>query len=1525
MGVASRATTACTNTKDLSFCAVNPVSSVTARSVIIDVGPSTSVSASGESSVSSAAFTSHAGTSTVELTEITIRGGAASSLTASATQDAVASGGVASAGTSSASSVVRGLAVEVDGCQVRATGDSSVASLGVALQSDGDATCVVSGVSVRALRSELVSRGSACVASGGCMSHSLKSMFSSAANVTLRCEDAQVLSSGSAAVGSLSFTSYCAAQQEVDVQSLSVCAISSNITTLGSGDCASSVGAGACGSPSSTSSMAGISISATTSNVTTFGGSIVSSLGTAHSGARLTARDWTVYAERCRIESHGSDCVSSGGIACQSSASFLLDAFNVTFVFSLSTVQAHGSNGVASAGLASYGTSSQTTLEASSSSTIAASLCTLYSESSTISASGSGNAIASMGIASYNYCASTTGSSTSTVKVTSTSNISAADVTIHGRLTQCTASGADSIASMGVASRATTACTNTLDLLYCENFPRSSATARSVIIDVGPSSSASASGESSVSSAAFTSHAGTSTVELTEITIRGGAASSLTASATQDAVASGGVASAGTTSASSVVRGLAVEVDGCQVRATGDSSVASLGVALQSDGDATCVVSGVSVRALRSELVSRGSACVASGGCMSHSQRTMFSSAANVTLRCEDAQVLSSGSAAVGSLSFTSYCAAQQEVDVQSLSVCAISSNITTLGSGDCASRVGAGACGSPSSTSSMTGISISATTSNVTTFGGSIVSSLGTAHSGARLTARDWTVYAERCRIESHGSDCVSSGGIACQSSASFLLDAFNVTFVFSLSTVRAHGSNGVASAGLASYGTSSQTTLEASSLSTIAASLCTLYSESSTISASGSGNAIASMGIASYNYCASTTGSLTSTVKVTSTSNISAADVTIHGRLTQCTTSGADSIASMGVASRATAACTNTKDFLLCATSAASSVVGFAVSLSASRSSVSASGNWAVAVLALTSLVSCSELRVRICQSDVQCNASSSGRCACVFSSTPADSALTSTTGILVVVASRVSAPSSSSCISLRPLLGDTAGNVSVLQDVSLACTNVGWSGACSNCCGSNISVNESPLTASNVATWFSGIELNPISSCLTDSGCGAIAPPPMALPLKTGCYAPALSPSTAASASRSSTKSPTNAVSQTPPRTYRSIELSNSTSASLLLDSETLTWASSDSLSASQLFHPTKDIPNAAHVVEDLISSEAIATAIVGSGTASAAVASIVALPSAASYASRVGSLVKVADCGFASGIEADSVPDPLEHPFNFALGSSKLRHHAGGAVLTALLFVLLPCLFVAATHYLLGEAPQDHPKLCQLQRYVCGVLASLCLAYFDPGVLGTSVMLISYGEIELVAVGVLLFVVVIAAWRCALVAGLWRVPLLSQVDGRALWDFRQRLCITLWIFAEAAAELSRMTSRLYYAEEVFVSCALAALANVPPIRGSCTPLALAVIMLTAAHVAFQAFFHPYKELIDTGFSLAAGVLQVLLAHCQLCPREWCRCCCRGRRWRPCGGTQQPIFCASGGWKLCCVCGAVAPSRGEICLQL
>ena len=307
---------------------------------------------------------------------------------------------------------------------------------------------------------------------------------------------------------------------------------------------------------------------------------------------------------------------------------------------------------------------------------------------------------------------------------------------------------------------------------------------------------------------------------------------------------------------------------------------------------------------------------------------------------------------------------------------------------------------------------------------------------------------------------------------------------------------------------------------------------------------------------------------------------------------------------------------------------------------------------------------------------------------------------------------------------------------------------------------------------------------------------------------------------------------------------------------------------SVSATTLILPVKGTRDGAHFAAALIGSEVTATAILRGGAVSAAVASIAAMPSAATYASRVGSLAEVVDCGFASHIEADAVPDPFEHPFYFALGSSNLRHYAGGAVLTLLLFILLPCVLVGTTHWLLGEAPQDHPTLCRLQRYVCGVLVALCFAYFSPGVVGVSVMLISFGDNVVLVVGVLLSVAVIAAW-CALVAGLWRLPLRAQAGGRAVWDFRRRLCVTMWIFAEGAAQLSRMTSRLYYVEEVFTSCALAALVNVPSIRGSCTLVALAVIVLCAAHVAFHAFCRPYKALLDASFSVVAGVLQLLLS--------------------------------------------------------
>ena len=982
-------------------------------------------------------------------------------------------------------------------------------------------------------------------------------------------------------------------------------------------------------------------------------------------------------------------------------------------------------------------------------------------------------------------------------------------------------------------------------------------------IDAGNSTSVSANGEYSVSSAAFTSHAGTSTVDLTEIAIRGGAASNLAASGTQDAVASAGVASVGTSSASSVVRGLAVEVDGCQVRATGDSSVASLGVAMLSGGSATYSVSGASVGALRSELVSRGSACVANGGCVAHSQSTMRSSAANVTLRCEDAQVLSSGSAAVGSLSFTSYCAAQQEVDVQSLLVCVISSNITTLVSGDCASSVGACACGSASSTTSMAGVSISATASNVSTSGVNSVSSLGTAHSGASLTARDWTVYAERCRIESQGSgDCVSSGGIACKNSASSLLSASNATFVFSSSTVHARGSNGVTSAGLASYGASSRNTVEASTSSTIAASLCTVYSESSTISAIGSGNAIASMGIASFNLCGSVTSS-TSVMKVSSTSSVSCANVTIHGGSTQCTASGANSIASMGVASRAAATCRNTYDNNRCSTLPTFTATGASISLTASNSTVKSSGSAAVAALALSSLVSSSEYHVRTCQSDVQCSGSPSDRCACLFSST-ADSPLKSTTGSLIAVATRVSAPSSS-CISLRPVLSDTGGNVSVLRDVSLACPNVGWSGTCSNCCGSNISVNGSPLTASNVATWFVGLQLNPINGCPIGGGCSEIAPPPMTLPLNTGCAAVRLpsstpsssrssTPSSSASRSRSGSPSPTSIShspsltrSDTPSRTQRSHEPSNSTSASLSQDSMTVTW-------------PHEAVAPRASPAEHVLPS-GVANVVAQTGSASGAVGGAVGSAASAGAIRRIELVSNVIECVYD---EHQIEPSFLQYAVSFELGHEHaLSAHAGG--------MLSSCAFVFVV--LIVEAIVERVAGLKYVQYPCRIEA-VAHHFFCPSIAEGAILLArhSHDPLDIGVAAVCATVVFgVVAHRAFVVV--WRVPREVRavrepcgLRGTIKVNWEGDIVDRYGPFFTASSDSSSVLVRTAYFVDLSCSVLMACIVGWKQDSGSCTTVASLVVVVSVAMLVYLAVLRPLAHRRALAFATAFATLQV-----------------------------------------------------------
>ena len=875
----------------------------------------------------------------------------------------------------------------------------------------------------------------------------------------------------------------------------------------------------------------------------------------------------------------------------------------------------------------------------------------------------------------------------------------------------------------------------------------------------------------------------------------------------------------------------------CNVSAVGGGAVACMGFALYTS------VAGSSLTAARVALHASGSkvsaigsdSCVACMGFASLSSLSVCSIvASNTIVHASDSMLSAAGSSSVACMGFSAFDKTQSNSEAK---VSFVTTNLVLYASGCYAVATGTDAVACVGFASGWNGC----------------------VYSLSSIEASNVSLCASRSSVTANGRSSVAAMGFVFSSQKTSSIAAKNISVSAVECTVVVHGiddRHGFVSVGFASFGLSYQQ-------SNVLVQAVTLYASLSTITAAtSSGYCIASMGISLYS------GTSSTIVK----------DTSVYATESIITASGRSFLACMGIASSSSFSATDT-------------------TLYASGCNASALGT--------AETVVCMGIAISSCTSKVFT------RLLFVFCTSRAVVSGVAYVGMLAVVSSCTHQLADARWVALQSRMEVAGGtcmtippssslpNVAVDVDV-VGCTSIGGWATPLPFCGANVAVNGGPLKASLMPSSLTE------SACLAHrtTRCASLFPEPVillpqlpavALPPPPDVFVPILpsialpvmpawllcvssrlavrssitqrvSPSASAPSASLSTRLSfsDSVVPSVSTHAMPSVTLTG-TSPSSTASSSLLSVSSPVSVSASVLDHPVEGTHDAARVASTLIGSEA-ATAIVRSGAASVAVASIFAMPSVATYASRVDSLAKVVDCGFASHIEADAVPDPFEHPFYFALGSSNLRNYGGAAVLTLLLFILLPCLPVAATHWLLGEAPQDHPTLCRLQRYVCGVLASLFFGYFGPSVVGASVMLISFGDSGVLFVGALLFVAVIAAW-CALIAGLWWLPL--QAGGRAAWDFRRRLCVTMWIFAEGAAQLSRMTSRLYYVEEVFISCALAAVVNAPSIRGSCTPAALAVIVLCAAHVAFQALCRPYEALLDTIFSLVDGFLQLLLA--------------------------------------------------------
>ena len=894
------------------------------------------------------------------------------------------------------------------------------------------------------------------------------------------------------------------------------------------------------------------------------------------------------------------------------------------------------------------------------------------------------------------------------------------------------------------------------------------------------------------------------------------------------------------------------------VTATGRIGVASMGFATHSrGGNSAITANNVTLCAANSSVTAVGSDySVASMGFASYSDSAFTSTitANNAMLCATNCTVLATGGHSVASMGFTSLSfSSSTSIIADSATLYSVNSSVTAMG-GHSVASMGFASNSDTTSTITTSKATFYAANSSVSTTGFYAVACMGFASYGSSssstIAADTPMLYAASTKVTAIGSDnsvaCMGFASYSSSASTFSTVTANNATIFATYCVLTARGTHSVASMGFASYGSFTV------GGSAITANNATLFAADSSLEATRGYYSVASMGFASYSGSSST---------------VIANNVTFYAANSSVTATGGPppgslcSAASMGFASysagdRSTITANNA--MLYAANSRLSATGSYSVACMgfASRSSPSVSG---------ISTIKSSTVVLVLCASQLF---GSGGDVVEVVGSDPTP--VRPYTARCLLVRSQIVMPDKR-CVTL--LDGHTEGALpSQAVDLSLQCGSVGTLPRCShNVTGTSQTTVPSPSCP-------------PYNSTTCDDVFPAPVRPSIVLALPGWISGGDLAPSRFAHSFSQTATAPLS-------RTATSVASQSTFSrrqgtVSMLASNNTCTMTSRSALSPSvtpsmAVLGAPSPRSDTVHVAAQLLGSEAAARAVVSSTSVSAAMSSVVSAPSAMASVSRVASLSKVVDCGFGAEIDGeDAVPDMLDLPVHPAVGSSRLRYYVGGVALTSSLLVLLPLLAVLGSHAKLGDTRRSRPTLMWLQRHIFTTFACVCVGFFGPPVVGDGVLLLFFsdaGDWGAAAVGALGVASVVVAWGF-LAAGLWRLPLsidssnrTSVVGARLVWNFKRRMCVTLWCFAGSSRDL-RGVARFYFSEEMLASCAMAAIANAPRVDGSCHGLAWSMAAVAAAHLAFVAVVRPYDLRLDNVWSLLVASLQVALSVVQ-----------------------------------------------------
>ena len=341
-------------------------------------------------------------------------------------------------------------------------------------------------------------------------------------------------------------------------------------------------------------------------------------------------------------------------------------------------------------------------------------------------------------------------------------------------------------------------------------------------------------------------------------------------------------------------------------------------------------------------------------------------------------------------------------------------------------------------------------------------------------------------------------------------------------------------------------------------------------------------------------------------------------------------------------------------------------------------------------------------------------------------------------------------------------------------------------------------------------------------------------------------------------------------------RTAVLSESRTSPLASDSASSTFSQTHSSREDPSTTQSLDQPplSAINPISRLVSSEEAARAIVASGAATAALSSFAATTSMG-HATRMGALMRSIECAFAAG--ELNPPSLVELPLQWSIGSQggSVGSHAGSALLTSALLVVLPLLMCAAVHAILSSCGvSERPVLRSLQ---CSVLSRYCLlsmAYFAPNVVMSSVVVVGRGASGGAVVAAICAAIVPLLLGC--VAGQralgMDVEVVPLCGGK--WELRNRPSSRAYVetfggLVSGCRDPMPYIVRVCFLEDAAASLVLSLLSGVSLSTARCEWVALAMFVVSVFHLLYVVCVRPLRSAIESAMNCCLCGVQVLMA--------------------------------------------------------